>query len=144
MSVVFLAVGTTCAGALGTYLTKSISLRMPVWQVVAPLLSINALLVIPLIPLGGPWFLVDPRVLGLHGRSSLLLCGSTACIFGLIARARPSAVAVGQAFSPARVLLAARYYRAIQSTWGSSLGSCSDLFGDGGRPMSCSARRAEI
>jgi len=107
MSVVLLAAGAACAGALGTYLTKSISLRMPVWQAVAPLFAINALLVVPLIPLGGPWFLGNPRVLALHGLSIALLCASTACIFGLITRGRPSAVAVGQALSPSILLIAA-------------------------------------
>lgn len=107
MSVLLLAAGATCAGALGTYLTKSISLRMPVWQAIAPLFAINALLVFPLIPFGGPWQVANPRVLALHGISILLLCCSTACIFGLITRGRPSAVAVGQALSPASVLIAA-------------------------------------
>ncbi len=107
MLIFALAAGATLTGALGTYLTKSITLRMPVWQAVAPLFAINALLVVPLIPFGGPWLLADPRVLLLHALSIALLCGSTACIFGLITRGRPSAVAVGQALSPASVLIAA-------------------------------------
>ena len=107
MSIVALAIGATLTGALGTYLTKSISLRMPVWQAIAPLFAINALLVVPLIPLGGPWLLRSPQVVALHLVSIALLCGSTACIFGLITRGRPSAVAVGQALSPTSVLLAA-------------------------------------
>lgn len=107
MIVFFLAAGATCAGALGTYLTKSISLRMPAWQAVAPLFAINALLVVPLIPFGAPWIIGQPNILMLHALSIVLLCGSTACIFGLITRGRPSAVAVGQAISPASVLIAA-------------------------------------
>jgi drug/metabolite transporter (DMT)-like permease len=105
--ILALAAGATLTGALGTYLTKSITLRMPVWQAVAPLFAINASLVVPLIPVGGPWLLFDPHVLLLHVVSIALLCGSTACIFGLITRGRPSAVAVGQALSPASVLIAA-------------------------------------
>jgi uncharacterized membrane protein len=105
--ILALAAGATLTGALGTYLTKSITLRMPVWQAVAPLFAINALLVVPLIPFGGPWLLLNPHVLFLHVVSIALLCGSTACIFGLITRGRPSAVAVGQALSPASVLIAA-------------------------------------
>ena len=107
MIVFLLAGGASLAGALGLYLTKSISLRMPVWQAIAPLFAINALLVVPLIPFGGPWILSDPRVLALHAISIALLVGTTACIFGLITRGRPSAVAVGQALSPASVLIAA-------------------------------------
>jgi len=80
---------------------------MPVWQAIAPLFAINALLVVPLIPLGGPWRLGNTLVIALHLISIALLCGSTACIFGLITRGRPSAVAVGQALSPTSVLLAA-------------------------------------
>lgn len=48
MVVLALALAAPAAGALGTYLTKSISLRMPTWQAVGPLFAINALLVIPL------------------------------------------------------------------------------------------------
>lgn len=107
MIVLVLAGGASLAGALGLYLTKSISLRMPVWQAVAPLFAINALLVVPLIPFGGPWIFWEPRVLALHAISIALLVGTTACIFGLITRGRPSAVAVGQALSPASVLIAA-------------------------------------
>jgi drug/metabolite transporter (DMT)-like permease len=107
MLVLILAGGASLAGALGLYLTKSISLRMPVWQAIAPLFAINALLVVPLIPLGSAWVIWDPRVLVLHALSIALLVGTTACIFGLITRGRPSAVAVGQALSPASVLVAA-------------------------------------
>jgi drug/metabolite transporter (DMT)-like permease len=102
-----LAAAATCAGALGTYLTKSISLRMPVWQAVAPLFAINALLAVPLIPFGAPWIIGQPNIFILHTLSIALLCGSTACIFNLITRGRPSAMAVGQAISPASVLIAA-------------------------------------
>lgn len=107
MLILALAAGATLTGALGTYLTKSLALRMPVWQAIAPLFAINALLVAPLIPFAGSWHLDDPQVLALHAVSIALLCGSTACIFGLITRGRPSAVAVGQALSPGSVLIAA-------------------------------------
>lgn len=107
MLILALSAAATLTGALGTYLTKSITLRMPVWQSIAPLFAINALLVVPLIPFGGPWLMDDWRIVGLHALSIALLCGSTACIFGLITRGRPSAVAVGQALSPASVLIAA-------------------------------------
>lgn len=50
-----LALAATAAGALGTYLTKSISLRMPTWQAVGPLFAVNALPAIPLIPPGPAW-----------------------------------------------------------------------------------------
>lgn len=107
MLVIALAAGATVTGALGIYLTKSLTLRMPAWQTIAPLFAINALIVVPLIPFGGSWLFSDARVLALHVASIGLLCGSTACIFGLITRGRPSAVAIGQALSPASVLLIA-------------------------------------
>jgi drug/metabolite transporter (DMT)-like permease len=104
--VLALSVAATLAGAIGTYLTKSISLRMPTWQAVGPLFAINALLVVPLIPFGPAWQIADPAVLGLHLVSVVLLVGSTACIFMLITRGRPSGVAVGQALAPAATLVA--------------------------------------
>lgn len=107
MAVILLATAATLTGAFGTYLTKSISLRMPAWQAIAPLFAFNALLVVPWVAVGPPWLLGDPEVLELHAVSVALLCGSTACIFGLITRGRPSAVSVGQAISPASVLIAA-------------------------------------
>lgn len=107
MLVVALALAATAAGALGTYLTKSISLRMPTWQAVGPLFAINALLVVPLIPFGPTWRTLDGQILLLHLASVALLCGSTACIFMLITRGRASGVAVGQALSPAATLVAA-------------------------------------
>lgn len=107
MVVLALALAATAAGALGTYLTKSISLRMPTWQAVGPLFAINALLVIPLIPLGPAWQVYQWQVIALHLGSVVLLCGTTACIFILITRGRASGVAVGQALSPAATLVAA-------------------------------------
>lgn len=107
MIVLALAVAATLAGAIGTYLTKSISLRMPPWQAVGPLFAINALLVVPLIPFGPGWQITEPAILGLHLFSVVLLVGSTACIFTLITKGRPSGVAVGQALAPAATLVAA-------------------------------------
>lgn len=106
MIVLALSIAATLAGAIGTYLTKSISLRMPTWQAVGPLFAINALLVVPLIPLGPSWQVFDPAVAAMHVMSVVLLCGSTACIFMLITRGRPSGVAVGQALAPAATLVA--------------------------------------
>ena len=107
MTVVAHAVAATMAGALGTYLTKSISLRVPVWQAVAPLFAINALLVIPMIPFGSPWRTLDPPTALLHLASVALLCTGTACIFTLITRGLASGVAVGQALAPAATIIAA-------------------------------------
>lgn len=107
MLVLALSVAATFAGAVGTYLTKSISLRMPTWQAVGPLFAINALLVVPLIPFGPAWRTFDGQVIALHLGSVVLLCGTTACIFTLITRGRASGVAVGQALAPAATLVAA-------------------------------------
>lgn len=107
MLVLALSVAATFAGAVGTYLTKSISLRMPTWQAVGPLFAINALLVAPFIPWGPPWQSLAWSVLWLHLGSAVLLCGTTACIFTLITRGRASGVAVGQALAPAATLVAA-------------------------------------
>jgi drug/metabolite transporter (DMT)-like permease len=105
--VVALAVAATMAGALGTYLTKSISVRVPVWQAVAPLFAINALLVVPLIPFGAPWRTFEATTALLHLGSVVLLCTGTACIFMLITRGLASGVAVGQSLAPAATLIAA-------------------------------------
>ncbi len=107
MLVIALSLAATFAGAVGTYLTKSISLRMPTWQAVGPLFAINALLVVPLIAFGPPWRTLDGPVALLHLASTALLCGTTACIFTLITRGRASGVAVGQALAPAGALVAA-------------------------------------
>ena len=114
MVVLVLALAATAAGALGTYLTKSISLRMPPWQAVGPLFAINALLVIPLIPIGPAWQTLEWPVLALHLASVVLLCGTTACIFTLITRGRASGVAVGHALSPAATLVAAPLFLGTQ------------------------------
>lgn len=107
MVVIGLALAATVCGALGTFLTKSITLRLPMWQAVGPLFALNALLVVPLIPFGPTWKLLEPEVLTLHVASVILLCASAACIFTLVDRGRPSGAAVGQALSPTATLLAA-------------------------------------
>lgn len=107
MLVLALALAATAAGALGTYLTKSISVRMPVWQVVAPLFAINALIVVPFIAFGPGWRTFEPTIVTLHLVSIAILCSTAACIFTLITRGRASGVAVGQALSPAATLAAA-------------------------------------
>jgi drug/metabolite transporter (DMT)-like permease len=105
--VIALSIAATLAGALGTFMTKSISLRMPTWQAVGPLFAINAILVLPLIGLGPAWHTLEPAILCLHLASTFLLCATTACIFTLITRGRASGVAVGQALAPAAALVAA-------------------------------------
>lgn len=107
MLVIALALTATACGATGTFLTKSLSIRMPAWQVVGPLFAINALIVTVLIPLGTEWHTFDPAILAIHLASVAVLCVSTACMFGLITRGRASGVAVGQALSPAATLIAA-------------------------------------
>lgn len=107
MLVLALALLAAACGATGTYMTKSLSIRMPVWQAVAPLFAINCILVLPLIPFGPSWQVLDPSILLLHISSVVVLCASTACMFALITRGRASGVAVGQALSPAATLIAA-------------------------------------
>jgi len=105
--VIALALSATICGATGTFLTKSLSIRMPAWQVIGPLFVINALLVLPLIPFGPAWHTFEPAILAIHLASVAVLCASTACMFALITRGRASGVAVGQALSPAATLIAA-------------------------------------
>jgi len=114
--VIVLSLAATLAGAIGTYLTKSISLRMPTWQAVGPLFAINALLVVPLIGLGPSWRTLDAQVALLHLTSTILLCATTACIFTLITRGRASGVAVGQALAPAGALVAAPLLLGVRPT----------------------------
>ncbi|MFY9237337.1 MAG: EamA family transporter [Roseovarius sp.] len=93
--------------AIGLLLTKSISTRMPAWQVVGPLFLINALLVAPIIPFSTPWSLPTREVLALHAVSTVFLIIGASCVFFLITRGRASGVSVGRAVSPIAVLLTA-------------------------------------
>lgn len=93
--------------AIGLMMTKSITTRMPVWQVVGPLFFLNALLVAPAIPFGPRWTLPTAEILALHALSTLLLAAGAACVFLLITRGRASSVSVGRAVSPVSVLLVA-------------------------------------
>lgn len=93
--------------AIGLLLTKSITTRLPVWQVVGPLFLLNTILVLPAIPLGPQWILWTPRVLLLHIASIIFLIAGATCVFLLIARGRASSVSVGRAVSPIAVLIAA-------------------------------------
>lgn len=93
--------------AIGLMMTKSITTRMPVWQVVGPLFFLNALLVAPAIPFGPRWQLPTTEILALHAFSTVLLAAGSACVFLLITRGRASSVSVGRAVSPVSVLLVA-------------------------------------
>lgn len=93
--------------AIGLMMTKSITTRMPVWQVVGPLFFLNALLVAPAIPFGPRWQLPTTEILALHAFSTVLLAAGAACVFLLITRGRASSVSVGRAVSPVSVLLVA-------------------------------------
>ena len=104
--------------AIGLLLTKSITTRMPVWQVVGPLFFLNALLVAPLIPFGAPWRMPTAQVLLLHAISTLLLMAGAWCVFFLITRGRASSVSVGRAVSPVSVLIAAPIFLgSFESPW---------------------------
>lgn len=93
--------------AIGLMLTKSITTRMPAWQVVGPLFLLNALLVTPAVPFGPEWRLPSLRIVTLHAASTILLMAGAACVFLLITRGRASSVSVGRAVSPISVLVAA-------------------------------------
>lgn len=93
--------------AIGLMMTKSITTRMPVWQVVGPLFFLNALLVAPAIPFGPRWQVPTAEIFALHALSTLLLAAGAACVFLLITRGRASSVSVGRAVSPVSVLLVA-------------------------------------
>ncbi|MBU6146632.1 MAG: hypothetical protein KGP10_00500 [Actinomycetales bacterium] len=107
LAVLALSIAATGAGATGLYLTKSLTLRLPPWQTVGPLFLLNGLWAAVLIPFGPTWLTFTPGVLLLHAASAVVLCGTTACVFALVVRGRPSGAAVGQALSPAGALLAA-------------------------------------
>jgi len=107
LAVVALSLGATGAGAAGLYLTKSLTVRLPPWQSVGPLFLLNGLWAVPLIPLSPAWHPFTAPRLGLHAVSALVLCLTTACVFALVVRGRPSGAAVGQALSPAGAVLAA-------------------------------------
>lgn len=104
--------------AIGLIMTKSITTRMPLWQVVGPLFLINALLVLPSVPFGPTWSLPSDSVLLLHFLSVILLVISAACVFFLINRGRASSVSVGRAVSPVAVLIAAPLLLgSVESPW---------------------------
>ena len=92
--------------AIGLMLTKSISQRMPAWQVVGPLFLLNTLLVLPAIPFGPAWRVPTFEIFLLHTFSTILLIAGAACVFLLITRGRASSVSVGRAVSPVAVLIA--------------------------------------
>lgn len=92
--------------AIGLMLTKSISERMPAWQVVGPLFLLNTLLVLPAIPFGPEWRIPTAQIFVLHALSTVLLIAGAACVFLLITRGRASSVSVGRAVSPVAVLIA--------------------------------------
>jgi len=92
--------------AIGLMLTKSISQRMPAWQVVGPLFLLNTLLVLPAIPIGPAWKVPSFEIFLLHAFSTILLIAGAACVFLLITRGRASSVSVGRAVSPVAVLIA--------------------------------------
>lgn len=106
MLVVLLALGSAGATAVGIYLTKGLTRRLPVWQSVGPLFLLNAALVAPF-AVGAEWKLGRPDILLLHLMSAAALIISTACVFRLVTRGRASAVATAQAVSPAAALAAA-------------------------------------
>ena len=129
MPVVAIALAAAVCGATGTFLTKGLSNRMPAWQVVGPLFAINAILVLPLIPFGGPWRTFDTPIFLIHLASVAALSGSTACMFALITRGRASGVAVGQALSPAATLLAAPILLSVAVTPLAVLGASALMVG---------------
>jgi drug/metabolite transporter (DMT)-like permease len=100
-TILALATLSALAAATGIFLTKGLTDRLPAWQTVAPLLLLNVLWVLPLGLLDRDWHLTESRVLVVHVISAVVLVLSTAAMFALIPRGKMSAVAVGQALSPA-------------------------------------------
>lgn len=103
--------------AIGLMMTKSITTRMPVWQVVGPLFFLNALLVTPAIPFGPRWQVPTVEVVLLHAVSTVLLIAGGVCI-PADHPGRASSVSVGRAVSPVSVLfIAPILIGTVESPW---------------------------
>jgi len=101
-----LAIAAALAFAIGTFLTKGVTLKISIYRAIGPLFILNALFVFPLIPFGPRWILWSGSIPYLHILGALGSGIVAGIIFSMVSRSTASVVSVGQAITPAVVLLA--------------------------------------
>ena len=101
-----LAIAAALSFAVGTFLTKGVALKISIYRAIGPLFILNALFVFPLIPFGPHWILWTGPIPYLHILGALGSGIVAGIIFTMVSRSTASVVSVGQAITPAVVLLA--------------------------------------
>jgi len=101
-----LAIAAAISFAVGTFLTKGVTLKISIYRAIGPLFILNALFVFPLIPFGPRWILWSGSIPYLHILGALGSGIVAGIIFSMVSRSTASVVSVGQAITPAVVLLA--------------------------------------
>ena len=101
-----LAIAAALAFAVGIFLTRGVALNISIYKAIGPLFVLNALFVFPLIPFGPRWILWSGSVPYLHIVGAIGSGVVAGIIFRMVSRSSASVMSVGQALTPAVVLLA--------------------------------------
>lgn len=101
-----LAIVAAVAFAVGIFLTRGVALNISIYKAIGPLFVLNALFVFPLIPFGPDWILWSGSVPYLHVVGAIGSGVVAGIIFRMVSRSSASVMSVGQALTPAVVLLA--------------------------------------
>ena len=101
-----LAIVAAVAFAVGIFLTRGVALNISIYRAIGPLFVLNALFVFPLIPFGPNWILWSGSVPYLHVVGAVGSGVVAGIIFRMVSRSSASVMSVGQALTPAVVLLA--------------------------------------
>ena len=101
-----LAIVAAIAIAVGIFLTRGVALNISIYKAIGPLFVLNALFVFPLIPFGPNWILWSGSVPYLHVVGAVGSGVVAGIIFRMVSRSSASVMSVGQALTPAVVLLA--------------------------------------
>jgi drug/metabolite transporter (DMT)-like permease len=101
-----LAIVAAVAFAVGIFLTRGVALNISIYKAIGPLFVLNALFVFPLIPFGPHWILWSGSVPYLHVVGAIGSGVVAGIIFRMVSRSSASVMSVGQALTPAVVLLA--------------------------------------
>ena len=101
-----LAIVAAIAFAVGIFLTRGVALNISIYRAIGPLFVLNALFVFPLIPFGPNWILWSGSVPYLHVVGAVGSGVVAGIIFRMVSRSSASVMSIGQALTPAVVLLA--------------------------------------
>ena len=102
---VLYASSAALAFALGTFLTKGVTLRISIFKAIGPLFLLNGVFAIPLIGTGPSWKLISGSVPYLHLIAALSSAVVAYILFLMVARSTASVSSVAPAMAPAVVLL---------------------------------------